>query len=1070
MKKISFGSFPLTEVRKEDRKCLDRYLIKTFSDNISISDAIRNLSITKNLMYVTPDSLMKSWLTGDKNAQDITVAADRASNSIYDQVLKRAFYILKEFYSRIKNAPFYKEYVYYPIYVEKIEKLTPVGNPNSTDQYTDALMNYSFIILSNDLTKSLKIDEIRYDENASLNFLFIFIEFFSGPDFQNSIHDFDQKDYEFLIKLYQFIEKSGKEPIRLILDLYKLLGIIKQLTVPGRNISDLRHDLDQYLKNTDVTDISKYKGLINHEFSRMISGRGQVDPQNYRRRFIELLELIFNSENLSGLYDGVDTDASRGERHSYLYQINKYREILNVAKELVEYNKLNCKQVVSQDQMEFDFKAEHGETTIETNHQLVSQKYQTFFKDYVDSIGDYLKGISSTLINILQIDTGFVDEVNTSYSDIETKLRTNLGDIARLEKELGNLKADIESNKRSLNLYDSYQKAAIKNKTGQDYQKDLRRFNGLVRAQSAEFNKKTSQLQTLKEIRDGYRTEMQILKNFRNVGKLDNILGNINKDIYDQLSKKILSTIANDLTFIYDDGKKFFTNPRVATGFVELFETPDDPTNPDKFDTILQKIDTGTSPFERPDSNTEVEDIKPTYMVGEILKSLENGFEVTATDTINALEDNIRPIITQVIVDYQRKRLQKDTQENMSNVGQRAAQFQEALLQKFAASIGEIFTNDASLNRQKITDTLHYEIFRNRFLSKVLNNFKRMFRKKTINKVIQFDQSISQLHPLITKLISRDKNCQYFKSFIIEYEMVEQLSRLKYIADTQKFLDGITNSPPRKLNDPMNRMQTVLYDYLGLKDNPVWILSKTDVYLSMPDNLSLTGTSLLSRIPKTELMDVCRIKATDYWNENKMGTVASFGSRKIKSIIDRIKKNDEDITKKQAEKVGLDSQKDKGKIKNIEGELKRLRTRGDKLEEELQKAKDEYKEKQGTYKPNAFLFGDSDAADVPLLNDKEREELIKNKENLNQRLLNLNPYDDKEIDELQKQQEEIDKNKQNDPMDFTEDKREKPYPDRADEEEQQQRNERDIEELRALLDQRLSERDRKEKERDEKRW
>ena len=168
MKKISFGSFPLTEVRKEDRKCLDRYLIKTFSDNISISDAIRNLSITKNLMYVTPDSLMKSWLTGDKNAQDITVAADRASNSIYDQVLKRAFYILKEFYSRIKNAPFYKEYVYYPIYVEKIEKLTPVGNPNSTDQYTDALMNYSFIILSNDLTKSLKIDEIRYDENASL--------------------------------------------------------------------------------------------------------------------------------------------------------------------------------------------------------------------------------------------------------------------------------------------------------------------------------------------------------------------------------------------------------------------------------------------------------------------------------------------------------------------------------------------------------------------------------------------------------------------------------------------------------------------------------------------------------------------------------------------------------------------------------------------------------------------------------------------------------------------------------------------------------------------------------------
>ena len=225
MKKISFGSFPLTEIKKEDRKCLDRYLIKTFSDNISVSDAIRNLGVTKNMMYITPDALIRDWMGSNKRR---TTNSDRESNSLYEEALKRAFYILKEFYSRIKNAAFYKEYIYYPIYIEKIEKVTSEGSDIYEAKYTEVTMNYSFLILSNDLTKNIKVDEIRYDENASLNFLYLFIEFFSGGDFKQSIHDFDKNDYEFLIKLYQFIEKSGKEPIDMVLGLYKIIGIIKK--------------------------------------------------------------------------------------------------------------------------------------------------------------------------------------------------------------------------------------------------------------------------------------------------------------------------------------------------------------------------------------------------------------------------------------------------------------------------------------------------------------------------------------------------------------------------------------------------------------------------------------------------------------------------------------------------------------------------------------------------------------------------------------------------------------------------------------------------------------------------
>ncbi len=115
MKKISFGSFPLTEVKKEDRKCLDRYLIKSFSDNISISDAIRNLAVTKNMMYITPDALMRDLLGARGSGR--TNSPDRESNNLYEQALERAFYVLKEIYSRLASSAFYRDFIYYPIYI-----------------------------------------------------------------------------------------------------------------------------------------------------------------------------------------------------------------------------------------------------------------------------------------------------------------------------------------------------------------------------------------------------------------------------------------------------------------------------------------------------------------------------------------------------------------------------------------------------------------------------------------------------------------------------------------------------------------------------------------------------------------------------------------------------------------------------------------------------------------------------------------------------------------------------------------------------------------------------------------
>jgi hypothetical protein len=243
--------------------------------------------------------------------------------------------------------------------------------------------------------------------------------------------------------------------------------------------------------------------------------------------------------------------------------------------------------------------------------------------------------------------------------------------------------------------------------------------------------------------------------------------------------------------------------------------------------------------------------------------------------------------------------------------------------------------------------------------------------------------------------------------------MCEQLYRTKFLVDTEKFLAGLLRQPPRQLNNPMNKLQEVLYNYLGLKENPVWVISRQNVYLSMPDDLSLTHTSILSKIPKKDLMEVCRIREADYWNQQTMGKVAQIGNKKIAQKMREKKKIEEDI---KSEKNKLKNAKSNEKNR-INERLDKLYKRRDKIDEEIAKLKLEEK----TYRPNAFLFDDFDnpnrAEENPLLTDAERQDLAQSKEKMRENLLNLNPYSDEEYKRLEQQAEKI---RESHPFEFEE--------------------------------------------------
>jgi hypothetical protein len=342
------------------------------------------------------------------------------------------------------------------------------------------------------------------------------------------------------------------------------------------------------------------------------------------------------------------------------------------------------------------------------------------------------------------------------------------------------------------------------------------------------------------------------------------------------------------------------------------------------------------------------------------------------------------------------------------------------LLKRYQMQFAQAFNigNFTAGRKAALIDNLREDVFKARYVSGILQNFGKYLKPKNVRDVIKFDNSISQLHPLIKKLVGSEDNCQYFKSFIVNFDTLIQIYQLKNILDTEKFLNGLIHNQPRKLANPLNRIQTVLEDYFGLKENPVWIISRQNVYLSMPDNFSLTQTGILSSIPKSEIKEVCHIKASDYWNENNLGKVTELGDKRVATLNSEIKQLANKISEKEIVLSNLGSDKAKKSERDrVLKVIENLRKQVERKENDITKAREE--SKQNIYKPNAFLFADREADTVELLTPSEKENLIKNQDEIRSNLLKLNTTDDDEIEKMKAIYDESQKKiKENHPFDI----------------------------------------------------
>lgn len=148
--------------------------------------------------------------------------------------------------------------------------------------------------------------------------------------------------------------------------------------------------------------------------------------------------------------------------------------------------------------------------------------------------------------------------------------------------------------------------------------------------------------------------------------------------------------------------------------------------------------------------------------------------------------------------------------------------------------------------------------------------FKRLGRDYGDNNLIQAQQYAdlrAEKNTIIRKTITNNNN---FKTYILNEKILLNLYEMLNYVDTQKYIAGLIAYPPAKINNELNIIKYMI-KRLGLESNPVFIIGQQNVILSQPDFLSLTGSSVFSRIPFRELEAMCRINYNQtLWNNNQM--------------------------------------------------------------------------------------------------------------------------------------------------------------------------------------------------------
>lgn len=841
MKLVNFGSLPLTQIRKEEHDCLDKYLLKHFSDNISFSNAITNLSLMKNIFYITPAKIAESF-SNEKKLSSPKYETDKFNNyDNYKQATERAFKVLKNFYIKLHDAPFYKGMLYFPIYIEKY-----LGD-DSKNNTIQSQYKFNFILLTNNLLDS-KFKDNQINSEAVVNVLYIYIHIFKidlllkGNFSGKTLTNFNQKDLILVMKFYKFIQKYDLNPVSVFLSLYDIISFArKEANNHSGNIgtdnfaSRLTSRTSRTFRTFDP-DSETFKNL-----ARKISGiiirdlNSMGTSPNAGTMMVNVIEEILDHKEI---YDFIvnlnEKRFTRDSRMQAVADYTHYQQIIKIFENLVAYNSLGLKDIIVDHDINFSkdviLDGNPEQLNLTTIKGIIDTPLlDTVYKKWQNSTIEFISSSFSKLVK-QQID--YESNIFHNWKDdpeykkivqqtinIDDSIRTLQNEIVEKNQEIADIQSKLNPNAPiTKELY-----ALIK------VREDLaNRFNELSK-------------------------EKNILLFERN--KITSNLLDEKKRVIEEITRKFSNNLDNlTLSFgnIYEDLSNIFLNPIV----VNLFFSNED---------IQKEFNIGEQSFRL-----------DCHMFRSLIKKLATSNDLKGkTQT----EESAISIFISLIQ-------QLETDLNM-------------LLEMYLTSINSILiesTIEVKLGAGP------YKILRKAFLDRLYQSmcsiiFSQMLQKIARLKVydqnkLMYSNELNDIHPILGRM---SRNINSFKSFIFDIETIETLYDLIFLTQEKLFYNGLINRPIKKLNSVESKIKTVLGSYLGLEKNTVWITGGGKVRLSMPDYLSLTNIPMLMDIKQSELRKVCKIDYKNLWNEKFIGNDYNFSENKGNKKIAQLSKEISDL-------------------------------------------------------------------------------------------------------------------------------------------------------------------------------
>jgi len=897
MKQVKFGSFPLAEIRKEERICLDKYLLKHFSDNISFSDTIINLSVSKDTFYISPQTIVRQMTANSGSSRTAPMSSGSGNFFVanqgvknaesYNMVVKNAFGILKKFYYNLSKSPFYKDIVYFPIYIEKHERMigeelntqhsstvangttTNVFNTSNSDKGLKNQNRFNFLILTNDLLDNQEIARMQVDESIVTNVLFIYIQLFQcqtlfnnkGRLYHQGITSLTHKDLSLIMKLYKYLQKFDINPISLFHSIYKM--IVEVMNTARDNSSGSRANFERNINNISTKNenfdsphfLNMKKSIVDEVKILIINAARTSEPIVAGNLILRIVETILDKKEISDFIINLNNGSKfMNQRMQLAGDLQHYHSIIKVFEELVKFNELSIRDVIVDTDINFGKDLVLEKSEFDKNTETVRKLTGVLDRELFDR--SYKAFLNMTTDNFIQ------DTHEIIRSHVNRDNRSNISSTYPRNFAIETYQNDLNATKESIRLLNvelnSLEEKLFRARRDGDASEITRLTPEITTTQTNMAAAETTADRTTVSLRIELDQRRKFIAN----------QFNDTPTVTDARPEHIHDIIMDAYGFLYKEFDNIFMNPLILSSFFR--GTPsNNPIHLDNMSGISQN--------------------QFTKWLGNILN--------THTVNNNELDNEIYQIARNAFV---------GVDNTLTYLIDLMVNYMSDLLHENGHTGSNLNITMSDNTKERLTKALRSRITKNldRYF---LEPLRLHLTKVSINEKdgLAYMSSLNAMHPMLGKMA---RNINNFKSLILSSTSLETLYDLMFVSQEYLFRAGLINRPPMKLSTPEAKIEYVMNNGLGLKNNPVWVTGNQKVRLYLPDYLSLTGQPLKSFIKASELKTICRLDYAKWWKEthiNSDPTKSIESDSKVAKIQEDIKKLTSKTTRTDAENLEL---------------------------------------------------------------------------------------------------------------------------------------------------------------------